>query len=241
MEDGLSEYNVTMSNTLVRASHALTINEKRTLTCAIAQIDSRKGNQRDAHLSEFSKVRITALDYAETYGVSPKNAYRDLSGVATNLFERHFSIREKVNLKERITRHRWVSSVTYAEEEGFIEMNFTSEIYEHLNVLRQQYTTYKLQVAAALKSAYSWRLFEISQSWMAHCDKNKSVRMTLENFRHTMDAPETYRWVDIRRRILESAIKEIAEKNGRIITYKPIKKGRSVHSIEFFFTDKTES
>ena len=210
----IQEYNVSMSNTLARASHSLTINEKRALMCAVALIDSRKGNLRDAHLSEFSKVRITAVDYAETYGVSSKNAYRDLVGVANNIFERQFSTRAIVNGKERITRHRWVSSATYAESEGFVELSFTPEIYEHLNVLRKQYTTYKLKVAAALKSTYSWRLFEVSQSWMKHCEQGKSVTITLENFKHLMTAPESYIWNNIRQKILIPAIKEIEEKMG---------------------------
>jgi plasmid replication initiation protein len=236
----LSEYNVTMSNTLARASQTLTLPEKRILAAVIAKIDSRKGSSMHAHLSEFTKIRLSAMDYAEVYGVDPKNAYDHIKKGSKNLFERHFSIRRMVSNKERITRCRWVSSATYAKEEGFIEVSFTPEVYPHLHALKREYTTYKLKNAASFRSVYSWRLYEIAKSWMKHCEKGKPVCITLENLKHQLDWPESYRWIHVRDRAIDPAIKEIEKFEDVEIKYKINKKGRSVHSLDFIFKEKDQ-
>lgn len=236
----LGEYNVSMTNTLARASHALTLVEKRVLMGVVAKIDSRKGAKSHSHLAEFQKVRISAMDYAETYEVDPKNAYDHLKKAADHLFDRQFSIKKKVGKSERITRFRWVSSATYAKDEGFIELSFTPEVYPHLNALKSQYTTYKLKNAASLKSVYSWRLFEFGQSWVEHCKAGKTVRITLENLRHVLEWPESYKWNDAKKRALDPAIKEIANFDHLDIEYTIEKKGRSVHALVFVFKERDQ-
>ncbi len=236
----LSEYNVSMTNSLARASHALTLVEKRVVMGVVAKIDSRKGAKSHAHLAEFQKVRISAMDYAEAYDVDPKNAYDHLKKAADHLFDRQFSIKTMVGKSERITRFRWVSSATYAKDEGFIELSFTPEVYPHLNALKSQYTTYKLKNAASLKSVYSWRLFEFGKSWVEHCKKGNTVRITLENLKHVLEWPESYRWDHVKKRAIDPAIKEIAKFDHLDIEYKIEKKGRSVHALEFKFIEREQ-
>lgn len=236
----LSEFNVSMTNTLARASHALTLVEKRVIMGVVAKIDSRKGARAHAHLAEFQKLRISAMDYAETYEVDPKNAYAHLKKAADHLFDRQFSIKTMVGKSERITRFRWVSSATYARDEGFIELSFTPEIYPHLNALKNKYTTYKLRNAASLKSVYSWRLFEFGKSWVEHCRSGKTVRITLENLRHVLEWPESYKWNDAKKRALDPAIGEISKFDHLDIEYEIEKKGRSVHALIFKFIEREQ-
>ena len=234
----LTDYNVAMSNQLVRASHALSLVEKRVVAAVIALIDSRKGNQLHAHLSEFQKLRLSALDYSETYEVSTKHAYEHLKKAADALLNRQVQISHCTKVgKARYTRFNWLSSATYAETEGFIEISFTPEIYPHLNALKREYTTYKLKNAASFRSVYSWRLFELAKSWIGHCAKGKTVIITLENLREQLDVPTTYRWDHIKKRALEPAIKEIQKFNRFEISYSIIKKGRRIHSLEFLFKE----
>ncbi|PFG45151.1 replication initiator protein, partial [Vibrio sp. ES.051] len=194
-----------------------------------------------AHLAEFQKVKITALDYARNImEIDPRNAYLYLKKAADNIFERQFSVKEKVGNSERITRFRWVSSATYAKDEGFIELSFTPEVYPHLHTLKNQYTTYKLKNAASLKSVYSWRLYEYAKSWTTYCQEGKSVHVTLENLKHILEWPDTYDWSDAKKRALVPAIKEIGTLSNLDITYKIVKKGRSVHALEFKFVERDQ-
>lgn len=232
----LTDYSVTMSNKLVRASHALNLTEKRLIAAAIAKVDSRKGQAVHAHLSDFKKIRISALDYAETYDVDPKHAYNDLKAAADDLFNRQITITEySAKGHERYTKMRWVGAIKYAKTEGFVELSFTPEVYPHLHMLKREYTTYRLKNAASLRSTYSWRLYEFAKSWLEHCkSKQKPVQVTLEQLREVLETPDSYRWDHVRKRAIDPAIKEISSKDDLIITYQPYKKGRSVAGIHMF-------
>ena len=55
----------------------------------------------------------------------------------------------------------WVSGVTYHHGEGWIELGFSPEMTPHLVELSREFTSYKLKHTVALRSVYSWRLFEL--------------------------------------------------------------------------------
>lgn len=239
----LADYNVNMSNKLVRASHALKLVEKRLIAAAIAKVDSRKGNAVHAHLSQFQKLRITAQEFAETFGIDERNAYNELKAATDDLFNRYFTLTDysKDKKHERYTKYRWIDAAKYAEGEGFVELSFTAHVYPHLHMLKREYTTYRLKNAASLRSVYSWRMFELAKSWLEHCTKtNKPVRITLEQLRDTLETPDSYKWKDIRVRAIEPAIKEIAAKDYLEITYQPYKHGRSVAGIHFFVKESDQ-
>lgn len=239
----LADYNVSMSNRLVRASHALKLVEKRLIAAAIAKVDSRKGNAIHAHLSKFQKLRITAQEFAETFGIDERNAYSELKAATDDLFNRYFTLTDysKDKKHQRYTKYRWIDAAKYAEGEGFVELSFTAHVYPHLHMLKREYTTYRLKNAASLRSVYSWRMFELAKSWLEHCTKsNKPVQLTLDQLRDTLETPESYKWKDIRVRAIEPAIKEIANKDYLEITYKPYKNGRSVAGIHLFVKENDQ-
>jgi len=60
-----------------------------------------------------------------------------------------------------IRRWVWVTHTEYHEGEGYITLTFNHEMTPHLFLLRQQFTSYKLSHAVALRSIYSWRLLEL--------------------------------------------------------------------------------
>ncbi|MGO3848666.1 MAG: replication initiation protein [Pseudoalteromonas prydzensis] len=229
---GLQKFNVAMSNKLIRASHTLSLVEKRCIAGIIAKVDSRKGRLAHAHLAEFTKISLSAVEYAETYGIDIKTAYRDLNKAADQLFDRQVTIKNASD-KGKVTKFRWVSSVTYAEKQGYIELSFTEEIYPHLNVLGREFKQYKLKNASSFRSVYTWRLFEYANSWLEFCREKKThVTVTVENLRTTLDVPASYSYKDFRVRALEPAINEIKKHSNIDIEFTPIKKGRSFHSIE---------
>ncbi len=239
----LTDYNVSMSNKLVRASHALKLVEKRLIAAAIAKVDSRKGSAVNAHLSQFQKLRITAQEFAESYGIDERNAYKELKAATDDLFNRYFTITDysKNKKHERYTKLRWIDAAKYAEGEGFVELSFTSHVYPHLHMLKREYTTYKLKNAAALRSVYSWRMFELAKSWLEHCTKTqKSVKLSLEQLRDTLETPDSYRWDHVKKRAIEPAIKEITTLGHLEITYQPYKIGRSVAGIHLFVKESEQ-
>lgn len=224
----LSKRQVNLSNDLVTAAHGLTLGEKRVVMSCVAQLDSLRLE------SGRYKVKLSALDFAHTFKISSDTAYDQLKSVAARLYER--SIRRIVETArgKKISSHRWVSSVTYHEGEGWIELGFSHEATPYLVALRGCHTSYKLEQACALRSVYSWRLLELLMQF-----KNTGlVRTTIEDFYHAMEVPETYRqnFKDLRNRVIEPAVKELQEKDNWIIEWKPTKRsGRKTTGLEFKF------
>ena len=59
----------------------------------------------------------------------------------------------------------------------------------------------------------------------------------IEHLRKTFQIePEKYpRFTDFRRRVIEPSVKEIEEKTDWVISWEPVKTGRQITSLSFFF------
>lgn len=228
----LAERNVTMSNALTRAGHGLTLSEKRLIAACIAQNDSFSREQlRNRALPCIT--RLNAHDYAKLYDVSLPTAYEQLQDGAKNLFERKITTRRETRHGYEIYQCRWVGAARYHEGEGWVELHWWHEVVPHLYGLREHFTTYKLKHASALRSANSWRLFELFQSWK----ETGHYTPTIEQFHRAMDATPTQRanFGELRRRVIEPAVKELTEKHNLIIQWTTVNAGRKVVGLDFTF------
>lgn len=229
---------VSMSNALTRAGHGLTLGEKRVIASAVSRLDSKA--PRPPGLAA-PVVKITAAEYAETFDLDASTAYQQLQSATKNLYERSIVIFEpaykrgarKIEDKGVITKMRWVGKVKYHEGEGWVELAFWQDVVPHLMGLQKQFTTYQLQQASALRSVYSWRLLEL----LMRFKDTGWAEYTIEDFCQSMDATEKMKadFASIRRKVIEPAIKELAEKDGWSIEWQPIKAGRKVKGLRFTF------
>lgn len=228
----LEELQVNMSNALTRSAHSLSLSEKRIVAACIAKTDQMPNmaqvRQRGAWL-----VRLSAADYAETFGVNMNTAYEQLKGASENLFTRYIRTERKGRKGMIEYKFRWVGGVRYHEGEGWVELDWWHEVVPHLCGLRSEFTSYKLKQASALRSAYSWRLFEVLQSWQG----TGRYQPSIEDFCLAMDVPESYKkdFKSIRIRVIEPAISELIQKNNMVITWTPQRAGRKVIGLDFKF------
>jgi plasmid replication initiation protein len=239
--NALAELHVNMSNILVRAAHGLTLSEKRLMACCVAQLDSMRIGRRPGF--DQLRVKLTALDFAETYEIDPKVAYRDMIVASDNLFKRYIRYVEDTPKGKQETKFHWVSGVKYHHGEGWVELGFSPEITPHLMLLRREYTSYKLKTTAALRSTYSWRLYELFVSvWnkKKHAAMTGELYITLDDLCRAMDVPERYKWHDTRKRAIEPAVRELADQNNLKIDWMPVKKGRAVSSLVFYFEEESQ-
>lgn len=228
---------VTMSNALTRAGHGLTLSEKRLIMMAVSKLDSMKILKPGEVLPS---TRITATEYAETYGIEAHTAYEALQDAAKALYGRSITFFEPAYrrngkpLKPIRTDMRWVGRCQYHEGEGWIQLAWWPELLPSLIGLKKQFTTYQLQQASALRSMYSWRLLEL----LSRFKSSGTAEYTIEDFAASMDATEKQKtnFANIRRKIIEPAIKELTEKDGWLIDWEPIKSGRKVASLRFTFS-----
>ncbi|WP_106478054.1 replication initiation protein [Phytohalomonas tamaricis] len=222
----LATNRVSMSNDAARAAHGFSLTEKRLFTAAISQIDSRPNRMH----AGAKTLHVSAQQYADTFGIDPKIAYRDLKRAADNIFERYISVRDG----KKVTRIRWIDRSTYHDGEGWVAITFSDSVMPHLYELTHRFTSYKLSRVSALRSLYAWRLMEYLYSYMGDPsnDPGKMI-VDLEDLRFALEIPASYRFTDIKRRVLESSCKEIEKSDSIIIDWTPIKRGKKVKKIEF--------
>jgi len=227
---------VTLGNALIRAGHGLGLAEKRIIMLAVSKLDSR----RVLAFGEVPTTKVSAAEYADLYGLDPASgvAYDALRDAAKALYGRSITFFEPAHrrgnkpLKPIRNDMRWVGRCRYHEGEGWVEIAWWPELMPHLMGLRKHFTSYQLQQASALRSIYSWRLLELLQRFKA----TGWAEYTIEDFRASMEAPASLSdFGQIKRRIIEPAIKELTEKDGWLIQWEPIKAGRRVKAVRFTF------
>lgn len=204
-----------IAKALVKAAHGLTIHQTRLIRYAISKIHPTAPQPNQL------VVKIEAVDYAEEMKVKEaQNFYRDLQEAAEGLFNRYISITKETPKGKVVEKIHWVSSAKYHIGEGWVELRFSPEVTPFLSMLNQgDKIIYKLQSTVDLRSTYSWRLYELLMQWK----DTKRLLISLNDYRHALDTPENYRYVDVRAHCIDKPIKEIREKCNLEVSYKIIK------------------
>ena len=234
LERPAGERLVTMSNALTRAGHGLTLAEKRIIAAAVSKLDSR----RQLGPGEVPRTRITAAEYAETFEVDTATAYEQLQTAAKALYGRSITFYEPAHrrrgkpLPPTKVQMRWIGSAKYQKGEGWVELAWWPDLMRHLVGLKAQFTSYQLQQASALRSTYSWKLLEL----LTRFETSGWAEYTIEDFAAAMDAPPSLSdFGQVKRRIIDPAVKELSDKDGWLIQWRPIKAGRKVAAVRFEF------
>jgi plasmid replication initiation protein len=237
--DGRLRGTVAMSRALVNAQHGLSLNEKRLMMTALRSIDSRKSPYQHGKADGYVSVRIKADEFAAVAALAPRGgekqaaaAYQGMKDACASLLERKLSY---VDGKKRV-QLRWVWKATYHDGEAWAEICFSPDLTPHIFLLQRRFVSYQLEFARGLQSIYSWRLLELL---MREKDRG-TLLITLDDLRTALEIPETYRFADIKRRVVEMAVSELNEKADLIIDWKGIKRGRAVYSLEFTFVENPQ-
>lgn len=217
---------VSMSNALARGAQGLSLSQKRVIALAMASTDSIASKMLINGQVSGWKVRLIAADYASTFEVDVNTAYEQIKNSSRSLLKclwRTVTVEKKGDV---ITEGPWAIRAQYRKGEGCVDLTFSPDVAPHLLALRKHFTTYQLKQAAALRSIYAWRLFECLKSW-----ESKGVwSPSIEEFQKAMDAPASScaNFKDLRRRILEPAMKELREKDNMLIECEQRTRGRKV-------------
>lgn len=226
---------VTMSNALTRAAHGLSLAEKRIVMCAVAKLDPRRPHPAGVVLV----TTVTAAEYAESFPVDLSTAYTQLRDGAKELYQRSITFFEEAHNRRgkpiaptRVTM-RWIGQAKYHDGEGWVEVHWWPAVVPHLTGLRKQFTKVQLEQAATLRSVYSWKLLELLMRFKG----TGWAEYDIEDFAEAMEATEKQRanFNNLRRKMIEPAVAELAEKDGWSIQWEPIKAGRKVKALRFHF------
>lgn len=226
---------VTMHNTLISASHGLNLGEKRLISMAVAKLSPK------AAALPGRPIRISAHEFAEQYGIDPDVAYVQLRAAQDKLYQRsitHIEHRGANGRRVFVTKMRWVSSVSYEKGGGEIAIAFAPEIAQFLVQLKKHFTSYQLKQAAALRSVYSWRLYENLQRFKSTGEWTVEV----DRFHKVMETPKSYQrsFGEVRRWVIDPAISELAEKTNIKAEVETVRRGRKITHLRFTFDQASQ-
>jgi len=235
-ERPLGDRYVTMSNALVRAGQGLELAEKRIVALGIAKLDSFRAI---SPLEPDPVTRITAAEYSETFDVDISLAYRALAAASKQLFMRYITFytpayrRNGQPLPPTRVQIHWVTEVHYQEGEGWVDLHWVPKLLPQLTGLKKQFTTYQLHQVSGLRSVYAWRLLELLKRF----ESTGWFDIAIEDFGASMEATEKQmaNFANLRRKMIEPAIRELTEKDYWVIVWDTVKAGRKVKSLKFRF------
>lgn len=222
----LASKEVHIANVVTRGAQSLTLAEKRIMFAGIAQL---KGVNKD--------IKITAIEYAETFGLDNDTAYTQLKRAAESIFNRYVTFTEEDKKKTKVTKVRWVDSYGYVDKEGYVIFSFSAKMFPYLFHLKSEFTQYRLEQAGALRSLHSWRLLELLEQMKQRNKDSGWLTINIEDFHHAMEATASYKanFNLLKTRIIEPSIRELNEKDNWAIQWEPLKRGRKVAALRFDF------
>jgi plasmid replication initiation protein len=180
-QTAIAERRVNSANAITRSAHGLSLPEKRFIAAALAKTDST--DTRGLMDLQMQTVKLSAMEYAETFGFTLDAAYQQLQAGAEELQQPKLVV-ERPGRRGMIREVRaWIITGKYAKGEGTVEVRWHPDIVPFRFGLRKEFTTYKLKHAAAYRSIYSWRLFECLKSWQgagkySRASKSSKTRWT---------------------------------------------------------------
>jgi len=225
---------VVKDNALINASYNLDTVEQRLILLAILQARETKTG-----IDANTRLRIHASDYMDRFNVSKHAAYKALKTAVTNLFGRQFSyltLDEKTGKSKKVIS-RWVQNISYIDDAAILEVTFTMDVVPLITRLEQQFTSYQLKQVTQLTGKYAIRLYELLIAWR---EVGKTPIFEISDFRSKLGlGVDDYPRIDtFKRRVLESAVKQINEHTDIIVKVEQHKEGRSIYGFSFSFRQK---
>jgi plasmid replication initiation protein len=235
---------VVKSNALVEASYRLGLNEQRLILACISQI------RRDEPITDKVMYSISASEFAKICDIDSNTAYRELKTTALTLKRREVRITQEPNGLGSIQEHPlkknrfkntlitgWVQSIKYSEGDGTVQLRFNHDILPYLTELSKCFTSYKLGNVVRMSSSYGVRIYELLIQWGGFGEREISISRLKEN----LQIEKKYEKLkDLKRRVLEPAIKDINKNSNLWVKYEKVRTGRVTTHLIFEFGEKEE-
>ncbi len=226
----IRENTVTQDNALVSASYSMTLDEKRLLLACISKLDPESKAWREGR----AEAEMNISEWRSLYASNSKAEYSQIRKAAQRLYERSVRIYGDSKKGKEI---RWISAWEYDEGAGRVALTFSGPILYYLTGMVDEFTKFDLLGVCGLKSVHSVRLYELASQF-----KGTGWRqVSLDDLRIMFDLGETYqRWIDLKKRVIDRACKEVTAKSDLEVSYEIVKRGRSVHAIRLKIEPKEQ-
>lgn len=185
---------------------------------------------------DFQSYRVTPAELSRLTGIAANHlSGKRIDDICVNLMTTAFTIR---NSKE-VIHVPFFTEARRVVETGTIFFQFSPRLKPYLLDLKDNFTSYRINVIASISGAHSKRFYELLVQWRSY---HKPWVVKLDELKEMLfiDKKRHQRF-DSFKRIIVQAQSEINRKSDIEITWKPITNGRKVTSLEFLIRSKPKS
>src|SRR5260364_89196 len=98
-----------MSNTLARAAHGLNLSEKRIIAMGLVKTDQVPSKGLFLAQNQGWKIKLSATEYAEEFGLTHDTAYNQLKSASEKLWNRYIRYIVQTRRGPKEAKFRWIS------------------------------------------------------------------------------------------------------------------------------------
>lgn len=198
---------------------------------------------------DFMRLTFGIKEFCEVCGIEPGgHQYRRIKATVKATADKSSWVLYANGDEELV---RWFDTYKISRKEGTITAVLSQSIKPYLIGLIERvkaggdgYTQAHLTTFLALQSKYGKRLYEILKSYLYVSGSQEKlyakqiIGYDLEEIKEILNAETYERYQDLRRKVLEVAVREINEVTDIHVEYAPVKRGRGVAAIEFIYQHK---
>lgn len=216
---------IVKSNQVVEASYSLTAMEQRLILCAIAQVPIKE-EVLDSVMYPISLEAVAKLSGNE--GIRLEHLREALN----RLYDRSIVLRDQ----DKSTSFRWIQQKTETKS-GELSIRFSAPILPFLSNLNESFTKYLESDIVGISSPYAIRFYELMMQYRSVGKRE----ISLEDLRWMFQLQDKYPiWADLKKRVIDQAVKEINQYSPYKLTIEPKKTGQKITSIVLKYQAKKD-
>jgi len=217
---------VRKSEVLIKASYKLTPIAMKLISLIISNI------KRSDSVDEEYVVK--AKEFMELLGEKNYGFYKLIDEAVEVLLSNPI----KIALSEKRTlKINWISSGEYSN--GEVVVTIDKKLRPYLLELKERFLKHNLEYILNIKSVYAIRMYEIlkdSFELNSRYGTKAETIISLDDLKRMLEIPNTYRYFDIKRRVLEKSKKELEKNTDIVFDYEEIKARKKVTHLKFFIS-----
>lgn len=224
---------VVKSNKLIEACYRLDLVQLRIIMMSVMvsrELDVlTHGPDRD----QCKPFKIEARRFMEFYPMEEGSVYGQIRDAVKSINRKPITYIEMIGGKECPAEIPWFTKSVYIAHEGAIQLQFNEHVIPYISRLESQFTEYRLAKIGRLTSTHAIRLYEILFQYLAAGRRDIDIAW----LKKTLMIEGEYKLVaELKRRVIDPAVKQINEFTDLNVSYEPKKKGRTI--VSFMFTIK---
>ena len=185
--------------------------------------------------------KFNISDFLKMYEKGGNSLYKEIKEAIVEIMEKVIQVEDE----NKWRAYHIIRNPVIERGKGTIEIKFDEELFPLLVETRKRFLQYRIENILLLDSKYAIRLYEIlknSYNFKTRYSKQKEATETLDlsYLRERLFVPKSYKYGDIKRKILLVSKEQINKNTDISFEFEEIKEGRKVVKIEFIIFGKEE-